>query len=99
MFLLVAVALGILATVLAFVFIQSGANADTGPKVHVLGAKHDISPNTPIDPDKDLKPVELSAKSAAAARQTIDWSARGSYKGLRVNREIQDNMRKCSGWI
>ena len=92
MFLLVAVALGILATILAFVFIQSGANANSGPTVEVVVARRDISPNTPIDPERDLKLWKIPKDFEATRERTIDWAGRAAFKGQRVNRDIRANQ-------
>jgi len=88
-FLGVAVTLGLLGTILAFAFINSAGANNTGPSRVIVVASHDLAPNQPIDPDRDLKPVEVPIKYSALASMCLDWQARTSYKGQRVNRDIQ----------
>ena len=58
-FLLSSLALGVLAMVAAFVFLQNTAGKETGPTKKVLVAKRDLRENTVLDPDKDLREVEV----------------------------------------
>jgi Flp pilus assembly protein CpaB len=88
MFLIVAVVLGVLATILAFAFISSSAGADRGPKVRVVVALHDLRPNAPIDPEKDLKIEEIPVAFSSLASQTLDPDALANYKGQRLNRRV-----------
>ncbi len=86
-FLLVAVVLGILATVMAVIFIQKGGN-DSGNELTIVVAKHDLSPAKPIDPDADLMTATIPAKFAAMMPGRLSWEGRGAYKGERVNRDV-----------
>jgi len=89
MFLGVAVALGVLATVLAFGFIQSSAEGAGGNGVKIVVASRDLSPNAAIDPDRDLKQVDIPARFKSLADRGLDWDGRKNYKGERVNRDIK----------
>jgi len=89
LFLLVAIVLGILATILSFVFINSASLASaSGPKRTIVVAKHDLSPNAVIDPERDLEKEEIPAKFSSLASRSLDPEAMKSYKGERVNRDI-----------
>jgi Flp pilus assembly protein CpaB len=87
-FLVGAVVLGVLATVMAFAFIQSSASADRGPKVRIVVAARDLRANEAVDPEKDLKVEEIPVKFAGLAMQSLDPDAKGSYKGQRLNRRV-----------
>ena len=84
----VAVVLGMLATVLAFGFIESTAGQDRGPKTRIVVAKHDLRPNVAIDPDRDLQAEEIPTRFGSLAAQSLDWDARVNYKGQRLNRRV-----------
>ncbi len=88
-FLAVAVTLGVLATILAFAFINSAGAGNTGPMKHIVVASHDLAPNQMIDPDRDLKVVNIPARFSTLAAMCLDWDSRSSYKGQRLNRDIQ----------
>jgi Flp pilus assembly protein CpaB len=85
---LVAVLLGVLATILAFVLINSASSNSSGQSVSIVVAKRDLAPNTSIDPDRDLLVSELPAKYARLARQCLDAQALKNYKGTHINREV-----------
>ncbi len=87
-FLVGAVVLGVLATVMAFAFIQSSASADRGPKVHIVVAARDLKANEILNPERDLKVEEIPQKFAVLANESLDPEAKGTYKGQRVNRRI-----------
>ncbi len=87
-FLIAAVVLGVLATVLAFGFIESTAGQDRGPKTRIVVAKRDLRPNVAIDPERDLQAEDVPARFAAMAAQSLDWDARADYKGQRLNRRV-----------
>ncbi|HEY4329882.1 MAG TPA: SAF domain-containing protein, partial [Phycisphaerae bacterium] len=89
LFLVVAVALGVLATMLAFAFINSQGSGDNGVGVTIVVAKRDIAPNTTIDPERDLRTDKIPARYASMAQGSLDWDSRTSYKGQRVNRDIK----------
>jgi Flp pilus assembly protein CpaB len=89
LFLLVAIVLGILATILSFVFINSASLTNaSGPKRTIVVAKHDLSPNAVLDPERDLEKEEIPAKFSSLAGRSLDSEALKSYKGERVNRDI-----------
>jgi Flp pilus assembly protein CpaB len=87
-FLVGAVVLGVLATIMAFIFIQNTAAADRGPHVRIVVAARDLRANAIIDPDRDLKVTEIPLKFASLAEGILDPDARANYKGQRVNRRI-----------
>jgi Flp pilus assembly protein CpaB len=87
-FLMVAVLLGVLATILAFFFINSAGSSTSGPQVSIVVAKRDLAPNTPVEPDRDLTLTEVPAKFSRLARQCLDAESLKNYKGARINREI-----------
>jgi Flp pilus assembly protein CpaB len=86
-FLIAAVVLGVLATVLAFAFIQNTAGVDRTPRIAIAVAKRDLTPAISIDPDRDFERQEISAASPYAAR-SLAWDNRNAYKSERVNRDI-----------
>jgi Flp pilus assembly protein CpaB len=88
-FLLAAVGLGVLATVLAFLFIEGTAGQDRGPRTRIVVAKRDLRPNAAIDPDRDLEVDEIPTKYAALAAQSLNPEALANYRGQRINRRIQ----------
>src|SRR6202000_1504171 len=88
MFLVAAIVMGVLATVVAFAFINSTAAQDRRPKTRILVAAHDLRANATIDPDRDLKIQEIPADFASLARQCLDPDTRASYRGQRINRRI-----------
>jgi Flp pilus assembly protein CpaB len=87
-FLAVAVLLGVLATLLAFMFINSAGAANTGTPILVTVAKRDLPANTMIDPSRDLKTMPIPPQFAALRDRSLDTKALNSYKGTRLNREI-----------
>ncbi|HUO07306.1 MAG TPA: Flp pilus assembly protein CpaB [Phycisphaerae bacterium] len=87
-FLVGAVVLGVLATIMAFIFIQSTAGVDRGPHVRIVVAARDLRANASIDPERDLKVIEIPVKFASLASESLDADAKATYKGQRVNRRI-----------
>jgi Flp pilus assembly protein CpaB len=87
-FLVVAVMLGVLATLLAFVFINSAGAGNSGPQISVTVAKRDLSPNVLIDPSRDLRVMKIPQQFAAMAAHGLDPNSLNAYKGARLNREI-----------
>jgi Flp pilus assembly protein CpaB len=87
-FLVGAVVLGMLATIMAFLFIQNTAAQDRGPHVQILIAARDLRPNALIDPDRDLKVEEIPLKFRDLAGKCLEPDAKSTYKGQRVNRRI-----------
>jgi Flp pilus assembly protein CpaB len=88
MFLVAAVVVGVVATVLAFAFIDNAAAADHGPKTKIVVAARDLRPNAVLDVERDLKVEEIPAKYAGLAALTLDPEARAGYRGQRVNRRV-----------
>jgi Flp pilus assembly protein CpaB len=88
-FLIIAVALGVLATVLAFAFINQAGTADNTPKISVVVAKHDLAPNTALDPSRDLKLMQIPRVFQSLASHGLIPGSLESYKGQRINREIK----------
>ena len=87
-FLAVAVMLGLLATVLAFFFINSAGASNTGPQILVTVAKRDLGANTVIDPSRDLKSMRIPQQFVSWASHCLDPTALNTYKGARLNREV-----------
>lgn len=87
-FLLAAVIIGVLAMVVAFVYLKSNDSVDKGPKIRILVAKRDLRPNTPLDPDKDLKVEEIPQRFAVWKDRTCSPEAVSTLKGQRVNRTV-----------
>lgn len=92
MFLIIAVALGVLATILAFAFINSAGSTDNTPKINIVVARHDMSPNAPIDPERDLKIIQIPRTFQSWADRCLSPGALSSYKGDHVNREIKTDQ-------
>jgi Flp pilus assembly protein CpaB len=88
-FLLAAVGLGVLATVLAFLFIEGTAGQERGPRTRIVIAKRDLRANVAIDPERDLEVEEIPTRYAALAAQSLNPDALANYRGQRINRRIQ----------
>lgn len=88
LFLLLAVVLGVLATVTTFAFLESSAGKERGPKTTILVAARDIRPGQAIDPEKDLAEMEIPARMAELRQRALVPEHRASYKGQRVNRRV-----------
>jgi len=88
LFLLLAVVLGVLATVTTFAFLESSAGRERGPKTTILVAKRDLRAGQAIDPDKDLEEMEIPARMTDLRLRSLVPEHRASYKGQRVNRRI-----------
>jgi Flp pilus assembly protein CpaB len=80
--------LGLLATVLAFFFINSAGASNTGPQIWVTVAKRDLPANTVIDPSRDLKATRIPQQFQEWASRCLNPTALNIYKGSRLNREI-----------
>jgi Flp pilus assembly protein CpaB len=87
-FLLSSLALGVLAMVAAFVFLQNTAGKETGPSTKVLVARRDLRENTVLDPDKDLRVVEVPNRMTDLLGLAVNPDMETAYKGQRVNRPI-----------
>ena len=87
-FLLLATVLGVLATVTTFTFLESSTAKERGPKVTILVAAKDLTPNTPIDPDKDLMELQISATLTELKQRSLSPDHKPSYRGQRVNRRV-----------
>jgi Flp pilus assembly protein CpaB len=87
-FLLVAVVLGVLATVTTFAFLEGSAGKERGPKAAILVAARDIKPNTPIDPEKDLKEEDIPLSMRAWRDRAVNPDNKGALRGQRVNRMV-----------
>jgi Flp pilus assembly protein CpaB len=88
MFLVAAVVVGVVATVLAFAFIDSTAGTDRGPKTKIVVAARDLRPNAVLDVERDLRVEEIPARYSGLAALTLDAEARAGYRGQRVNRRV-----------
>jgi Flp pilus assembly protein CpaB len=87
-FLFSSLVLGVLAMVIAFLFLQNTAGEERGPKVKILIAKHDLRENTAIDPDKDFDEMEISAQLTKLHSQALSAEYLASYKGMKLNRSV-----------
>jgi hypothetical protein len=87
-FLGVAIALGILAMLMAFAFINEAEGQDRGPKAWVVVAKRDLQPSVDIDPDRDLKKEEIPQTFSRLLANTLDPNALASYRGQKLNRGV-----------
>jgi len=87
-FLLVAVALGVVATVMAFAFLERTSRGDQGPKVKILVAKHDLKVNQILDPEKDLSEFDIPAGMVELRSRCLVPEDRGAYRNQRIVRKI-----------
>lgn len=87
-FLLVAVVLGVVATVTTFAFLESSSQVDRGPKTTILVAARDLKPNTPLEPEKDLKEMEMPARMGELKQRALQSENKASYRGQRLNRRV-----------
>ena len=86
-FLVVAIALGVLATILAFGFINS-AGGGSGPKTQIVIARRDL----PVTTRWILRATWTSGKSRPLSNRSTSSPSMGAaltnYKGQRINRNI-----------
>jgi Flp pilus assembly protein CpaB len=88
-FLIVAVVLGVLATVMAFAYIDSMAKeSGGGTPVKILVAKTDLRPNAALDPDRDLQVEDMSPKFQPFAALCLTPAYKATYKGQKLNRRV-----------
>lgn len=87
-FLLSSLALGVLAMVAAFIYLQNTAGQEKGPKVTILVAARDLRENAPLDPEKDLTELEIPARMDALKARALDPAFKATYKGQRLNRSV-----------
>ncbi len=85
---MVAVVLGVLATVATFAYLENSQGADRTPKVKILAASHEILAGTALDPAKDLEEMEIPAALNGLQARALSPDLMLSYKGQRVNRTI-----------
>ena len=91
MFLIVAVVLGVLATVLAFAFINSTAGVDRGPKaLKIVVASHDLRANGVIDPDRDLEGDRHTGEHHGAGDRDAGSQCAGELSESAVESEHRD---------
>ena len=87
-FLVTAVVLGVMATVLSFAYLQNNSAKEAAPSIEIVAASHDLRAGAPLDPDKDLKKIEIEKKGVLPERVVLLVEA-NRYKGMRINRDIQ----------
>lgn len=87
-FLISSVLLGVVAMVAAFVYLETGAGQDRGPKSVIMVARHDLRANSALDPEKDLVDLEIPASLTDLKSRGLTPELRTSYKGQRINRDI-----------
>lgn len=86
--LLIAVVLGVLAMVLAFIYInQQDVSKET---VRIVVAARDLAAGKALDPARDLKVEEIPAKFRKLAERGINADNINVVKGQKLNRRIQD---------
>ena len=85
--LIIAVAAGIVATVLAFTYISSATSErQTEPTVSVLFAVSDLPANHVLDPDHDLRVDSIgTVTSPALARAAVKADEKAAVRGQRIN--------------
>ena len=86
--LIIAVVAGLMATVLAFTYINSATSAvdEPEPQAEVLFVVNDLPANHPIDPTTDLRPQMVGAvTSAGLVRAAVKAEERESLRGLPIS--------------
>lgn len=74
--------------VAAFVYLETGASQDRGPKSVILVAKRDLRSGALLDPEKDFVELEIPAKLVELKSRGLTPELKASYKGQRINRDI-----------
>lgn len=87
-FLLLAIVLGVLATVTTFAFLESSSGKDRGPTASIIVAAHDLRPGQVIDPEKDLSSIDIPTSFKDLIVRSLRSDRKAAYKGERVNRLI-----------
>ncbi len=87
-FLLVAVVLGVLATVATFAYLESSSGVDRSPKVKILAATRELPAGTALDPNKDLEEIDIPAQLTGLQARALSPDLLITYKGQRINRTI-----------
>ncbi len=87
-FLVTAVVLGVMATVLSFAYLQNNSAKEAAPTIEIVAASHDLRAGAPLDPDKDLKKMEIERKGVMPERVVLLGEI-SRYKGMHINRDIQ----------
>ena len=88
-FLIVAVVLGVLATVMAFAYIDSvSSETGGGPKIKIMVAALELRPNQPLDPGRDLQTIDIPAKFQPFAGLCLTPNFASTYKGQKVARRV-----------
>lgn len=90
-FLVAAIVLGVLATVLSFAFLDGGSGGAKLPKASVVVAATDLRANVAIDPARDFKVVEvpITPELRPMLSLVIDANKINAYKGMKLNRRVQ----------
>jgi Flp pilus assembly protein CpaB len=87
--LIIAIVAGVMATILAFAYINSATSAaeerEPEPRVSVLFVVNDLPANHALDPDADLRVDTVGAiTSPGLARSAVKADERASLRGLRI---------------
>ncbi len=86
-FLSASLVLGLLAAVVAFTYLDRGTK-EVGPRGKILVAVHDLRENAQLDPDKDVKEMEIPSSYKELYNQAVKADDKAAYKNQRVNRPI-----------
>ena len=88
--LIIAIVAGVMATVLAFTYINSATSAaeeqEPEPQISVLFVVNDLPANHALDPEADLREGAIGAiTSPGLARSAVKADERASLRGLRIS--------------
>lgn len=88
-FLLAAAVLGVLATVVAYTWLDRARSEDKVPTISVMAARRDLKPNQVIDPATDFVEVALPKRTSEKWATNCVLAAEAAFhKGSRVNRAV-----------
>lgn len=86
-FLLAAVLLGVLAMVLAFVYL-SQQDAHREGEISIVVAAHDLPAGRPVDPATDFEVRKIPAHFNTLAQRGVSVDTRSALRGQRLNRTV-----------
>jgi len=89
MFLIVAVVLGVLATIMAFTLFRENALPAENQPVKVVVAKRDLPAHRPLDPANDLKTEEIPRKFAAFSDRVVTPDQMANCRGQKLDRAVR----------
>jgi len=88
MFLIVAVVLGLLATIMAFTLFQNKALPEGNQPVRIVVAAHDLQAYRPLDPAKDFRQEEIPRRFAAFVNRVVTPDQASSYRGQKLGQAV-----------